>query len=132
MSISKSACSLSLLLLTISFITASNAYKPAVREKVLLPTLNSLYERQILDSWALQLFHGFTSSTLKWELRKTTNCYNEGENLVVGAYQMLIKYNTRKVDDDFTNFNDLLTLFMKKCNLLDSIPATLLNNYIIN
>ena len=35
-------------------------------------------------------------------------------------------------NDDMDNFNDVLSMFVKKCNIADSIEGTIVNNYIIN
>ena len=50
----------------------------------------------------------------------------------MAAFNMAIKAVRTKDEDDNMNFNDVTSIFIKKCNVGDSIEGTFAVNYLIN
>ena len=58
---------------------------------------------------------------------------NEGLTLVMAAVRMGVKtFGEESSDDDLENFNDVMQMTIKKCNVQDTVQMTFINNYLIN
>jgi len=75
---------------------------------------------------------GFSQGAFKTQARKGSSCLSDGYELGQAVVSMGWKSLLSQSNDDIDNFNDILSMFIKKCNIADSIEGTIVNNYIIN
>lgn len=68
----------------------------------------------------------------KMQLRKGSTCLNEGLTLGIASISMGLKSVRSSSEDDAENFNDVLQMYMRKCNYADSVQMTVFNNFLIN
>eukprot|EP00347_Sterkiella_histriomuscorum_P009107 403342493 len=93
-----------------------------------------LEKRDILNKPLNQLFQGYLQGAFRFQMRKGSTCLNEGVTLGIAAVSMGWKSMRSGSSnyDDSENFNDVVQLFMRKCNYQDSVQMSFINNYLIN
>jgi len=87
----------------------------------------------ITETW--QLFtYNLIVALFKVQPRLSTNCFNEGVTLFQSFWKLFVKFvksGSLHGQEEF-NFEDSSLFLLQKCNLLDTLPATLLLNLLIN
>ena len=85
-----------------------------------------------MDSVWKMFVLGLSQGAFKTQARKGSSCLSDGYELGQAVLSMGWKSILSQSNDDMDNFNDVFSMFVKKCNLADSIEGTIVNNYIIN
>lgn len=87
----------------------------------------------ITESWQLFTYNLLTA-LFKFQPRLSANCFNEGATLFSSFWKLFLKFvksGSLHGQEEF-NFEDSALFLLQKCNLLDTLPATLLLNFLIN
>lgn len=95
---------------------------------------NIFWTRVPITSAEQSFWMAFSQGLFKIQPRLTSNCLNQGKVIVEGWLKLTKKFilsSHIRGQEEF-NFEDSSTFVGQKCQLMDTLPATVIANFLIN